>query len=400
MELTSDTPHFLGILLALTGFFAGFALSEYFSRKKTKGEKDNGRDSAAYLKGINYILTNEPDKAIEAFSQAVQINSDTVETYMALGNLFRNKGEISRAIRIHQSIILRPNLDKKTKLQGHYDLSLDFKKAGFMERAINSFEEVVAMDSHFLDAHLHLLELYEDTREWEKAYAAQSKISKLRKTNDNHVLAHHMTELGKIQAEQGHASQAKKSFKKAISLSVGCVDAYLHLGDLLSQEGAGSKAISTWRQVMEISPALTYLVYPRLEEAYFKLNQFDKMEETLRENSRKNYYDIHTHLAFADYLYKKSMVEEATKELKTVLELKPNHLEARRELGKYYMEQGQESEAVAVYSSFFESYSSPEKNFQCSECGYESRELLWRCPQCRKWDKIDEKPLSTKGAGR
>ena len=398
VDLTSESPYFFGIILILVGFFGGLLLGGFLSsRKKRNGKDSEDGNRLSYLKGINYILSNEPDRAIEEFSKAVQINSDTVETYMALGNLFRSKGEVGRAIRIHQSIILRPNVDQKTLIQAHYDLSLDYKKAGFIKRAITSFEEVVKMDPRHLDALEQLLELYEDTRDWEKAYQIQSRISKLRGTDDRNVLAHHQTELGKILAEKGLNAQAKKAFKKAISLDRKCCDAYLHFGDLFYSEGNYEKAVSTWKEMMEISPSFTYLAYPRLEEAYFKLDRFGCIEEILRENSRKNYNDIHTHLALANYLYKKSMVDEAIEELRIVLDLKPSHVQARQQLGKYLMEQGREMEAVAVYQALLNNFPFPEKNFRCSQCGYESKDLLWRCPQCRKWDTITEKPLPGEG---
>ncbi|MDH3976624.1 MAG: tetratricopeptide repeat protein [Deltaproteobacteria bacterium] len=394
MAFSSETPYFFGIILLLIGFLAGYALSEFLLRgKQRKGDREKG-DNSAYLNGINYILSNEPDKAIEAFSRAVQINSDTIETYLALGNLFRNKGELSRAIRIHQSIIVRPNIDRDMKQQALHDLGLDFKKAGFVERAINAFEEVVAMAPKLLDAHLHLLDLYEDVKEWEKAYQVQAKISKLRKSSDNNVLAHHLAEMGKSYVEKGLLPQAKKSFKKSISLDGKCIDAYLHLGDLFYAENNYNKAIATWKMVMEAVPGFTYLAYPRLEEAYFKLNEFSKIGEILRENSKKNYNDIHTHFALAEHLYKKSFVDEAINELKIVLELNPSNLKARQTLGRYMLEQEREAEAVEIYQAIFDDFPLPEKNFQCSHCGYESKNLSWRCPKCRKWDKIMEKPYA------
>jgi len=398
MDISSESPYFIGIILLLAGFFAGAVMSDLiFTRKRGKQEKE-GKDGSFYLKGINYILSNEPDRAIEEFSKAVKINSDTVETYTALGNLFRSKGEVARAIRIHQSIILRPNIDHKTKIQASYDLGLDYKKAGFVNKAIESFEQVLSMEKRHVEAHMQLVELYEDTGEWEKACHAQTLLSKLRKSDDSQAMAHHQVELGKILSEKGMEGQAKKAFARAISLNRNCVDAYLHYGDLLFSEGAYAKAITQWKKMMELAPNFTYLAYPRLEEAYFKLNQFDQMEVVLRENSKKNYHDIHTHLALAEYLYKKSMFAEAIGELKTVLELDPSHLGAGRKMGQYLVEQGRESEAVAVYQELFDKSPLPEKYFQCRECGYDSRELYWRCPQCRRWDTISGKAVSLEKA--
>ena len=393
MQFVSESPYFFGIIILLIGFFSGLSLSDFFSSAKKKKDETADSNSLAYLSGINYILADEPDKAIEEFSKAVQINSDTVETYTALGNLYRSKGELARAIRIHQSIIIRPNIDGETKLQAHYDLSLDFKKAGFVERAINSFEEVVKMDSRRLDAYIHLLDLYEDLRDWEKAYQTQLKISKLRKSDDSHVLAHHQTEIGKALIDNGQEGLAKKALKKAISHDSSCIDAYLHLGDLLYSEENFNKAIDTWKKIMELAPDFTYLAYSRLEEAYFKLNQFGQMEKILRANSKRNLNDIHTHLALAEYLYKKSMLPEAIAELNKVIGLRPAHVKAREMLGIYYLEHGKEAEALKLYQATFDYLPSPDENYQCSDCGYESMSLSWRCPQCRKWDTMKEKSL-------
>jgi len=397
VDIASESPYFLGIILILSGFLCGIVFAALFNSQRRKKRKDStAQDSSTYLKGINYILSNESDRAIEEFSKVARINSDTVETYIALGNLFRSKGEVGRALRIHQSIIVRPNIDTKIKIQAYYDLSLDFKQAGFIERAVQSFEEVIKMDNRHLDAYLQLLGLYEDMKEWEKAYQIQLKISKLRGSSDSHILAYHQTELAKSLVEQGLTSQAYKVFKKAISLNRRCTEAYLHLGDLYFSEKKYKKAVQSWKNVMEITPQYAYLAYPRLEEAYFNLNQFGKIEEVLRENADKNRDDIQTHIAMAEHLYRKSMPDEAIGELRSLLESQPLHMRVRRQLAKYLKEQGRQSDAIKVYESILDDLPFPEKNFQCGNCGYESKDLQWRCPQCRSWDTIAEKSFKRK----
>jgi lipopolysaccharide biosynthesis regulator YciM len=159
MELHVSNPYYFSVILVLVGLFLGLIIGGWFSSKLTtigpKVKRDS-KESTAFLMGINYLLSNDHDHAIEEFTKAVQINSNTVETYIALGNLFRSKGEVGRAIRIHNSIILRPTIDREIKIQALYNLGLDFKKAGFIKRAISSFEEVIDNDSSMLDAYIQL----------------------------------------------------------------------------------------------------------------------------------------------------------------------------------------------------------------------------------------------------
>ena len=139
------------ILAAIVGLAVGYILFTLINkRQKTAAgseaslEKDRATSNVAFMKGINYILSDKQDRAIEELIRAVAVDTETVETYIALGNLFRSKGEIDRAIRIRQSIILRPNLAEKIRIQALFDLGLDYQRGGFYERAIRTFEEVIA----------------------------------------------------------------------------------------------------------------------------------------------------------------------------------------------------------------------------------------------------------------
>jgi len=271
---------FVEIGAGLLGLGCGYALGRMGSRfvwVRPKPRLDE--EGMAYIKGVNYILSDAPDLAIEEFIKAVKINSETVETYLALGSLFRAKGDVTRAIRIHQGIIYRPNVDDKIVIQAQYNLGLDYRKAGLLDRAIATFQEVVAKDPSMLRAYVQLEELHEEIKDWEAAFQMQEKISKLAKSEDQHILAHLMTELGKSQLEQGDRKSAQKSFKRAISLDPGCVDAYLHLGDLYADEGDDTRAVEMWKRVLEIAPSMTFLAYDRLEHAFFRMKKVRALEE-------------------------------------------------------------------------------------------------------------------------
>jgi len=244
------------------------------------------------------------------------------------------------------------------------------------------------MDPNMLNSYIQLENLYEEIKEWEKAYNVEKEIIRLKKGRKYNVLAHFETERAKEFLSKGDIKKAKNLFKRAISLDKNCIDAYLHLGDLYFSERSYNKAIYTWNKVMKINPSLFYLTYNRLEEAYLNLNKLGSLEKILRENSLKSKNDVHTHLALARYLYKKGEIEEAIKELEIVLEISPGFIEARKELGRILIEKGDISEIIDAFKEFLDSMEVYKKAFQCKNCGYEMNEIRWKCPQCLKWDTI------------
>jgi len=355
--------------------------AEKLRRKLDKGDK-------AFFQGIQYILSNEPDQAIEQFTKSVQINSDTIETYVALGNLYRSKGDIERAIRIRQGIILRPNLDKKLRLRALFDLGLDYRKGGFLNRALSAFQEVLESDPNNIDALEQVERIYEDVHDWEKAFKTRQTISKLTSGEHRHILAHYQTELGKIQEKNGDILRAEKSYKKALSIFDRCVDAYLHLGDLYFSQQEHKKALSRWRRVVDVAPQFTFLAYQRLERAYSRMKNLKGVEDFLLESARRN-SDGFTRLALAKHLYNKGEIDSALDQLNQAVTLVPSFLDARKLMGEILLKEGRNEEALRAYRDFLLKLDFPYLEFQCSNCGYKPDKLVWKCPQCLKWDSIN-----------
>ncbi|MBW2002150.1 MAG: tetratricopeptide repeat protein [Deltaproteobacteria bacterium] len=358
------------------------------SRRAEKLRKKLDRGDKAFFQGIQHILSNKPDQAIEQFTKSVKINSDTIETYVALGHLYRSKGDIGRAIRIRQGIILRPNLDKEVRLRAIFDLGLDYKKGGFLNRAISAFQEVLGNDPNNIETLDQIERIYEDMYDWEKAFKTRQSISKIIKGDHRHILAHQKTELGKMQEKNGDIGSAEKSYKKAISIFHKCVDVYLHLGDLYFSQQEHKKALSTWKRVVDVAPQFTFLVYQRLEKTYSTMKNLKGVEDFLRESARKN-PDRFIRLALARYLYNKGETGSALDELNQAIKSVPSFFNARKLLGEILLKEGRNEEALEAYKDLLAILHYPYLKFQCSNCGYRPDELVWKCPQCLKWDSID-----------
>ena len=389
----------LGIIAAFViGLILG-RLARHKTEEKIKSAAKEG--DKAFLKGVQYILSNEHDQAIEEFSKSVKVNSETVETYVALANLYRSKGDIDRAIRIRQNIILRPTISEQIRVRALTDLGLDYRKAGFLNRALRTFLKVLENQPSNMETLEETEKIYEEMKDWANAYAIRQRIARLAKGDHDHILAHHQTELGKAYQEEGQLSKARSCYNKAISIDKTCVDAYLHLGDLHFGRQEYKKAIDTWKKVVQVAPRFTFLAYRRLEGAYARMENLKPVEDFLKECAQLN-SDAFTRLALARYLYKEQDYEGALKELEGALALDPSFWEARRFMGEILLEKGKEGDALAAYEDLISHLNVAYLKFQCSNCGFKPDNLQWQCPQCRKWDtmsfvdsQMSESPLSS-----
>ncbi len=375
-------------LIILVSLILGGLADRFLSHRKERKTRFLRRESdKAFFKGIQYILSNDHDQAIEEFTKSVQINSDTIETYVALGNLYRSKGDIDRAIRIRQSIILRPNIDEASKMKALIDLGHDYRKGGFMNRALDALNQALQKEPANLEVLDGLEQIYEDMRDWENAYATRQKIAKASRGDHKHILAHFQAELGKASQEKGDFGKAKACFQKAISIDERCLDAHLHLGDLHFQKQDYKKAVSAWRKVVRIAPQFSFLAYRRLEGAYGEMRNLKPVEEFLKECAAST-SNAFTHMALARYLYNEQDHQGAVRELDSALALDPSFWEARKFKGEILLKQGMREEALSAYQDLIPRLNVPYLKFRCVNCGFRPGDLQWQCPQCRQWDTI------------
>lgn len=374
------------LLLFGIGLLAGTVIGRILPWKKGGSAKERHEGRNGYFKSLNYILSNEHDKAIEEFTRMVEVDSETVEVYLGLGSLFRSKGELGRAIRIHQSIIVRPSLDKKIKVQAYFDLAQDYQKAGLFDDAIETLKTVLRLDPHHLKALQHLERIYEDEKSWEEAFEVQQRFQKLTKSKETLVLAHLQTEMAKALQAKGRFEEAIKGYKKAIQIDRRSVDAYLHLGDLYHDEGKYQKAVEIWEGVGQRTPEFAFLTYKRLESSFYELGRYDEMEGIYKRNVLRNPGDIPTRLLLGDHYFRKGDLDAAVQEFQEVIRLSPDCIEAHQKLGDMLLMQGKVEAARKEQRILVDIFSSKYLFYHCSECGFESKSILWRCPQCKKWD--------------
>ena len=366
----------------------GFLIGKRFSPKHIQEAKES---KIAFLSGFRYLLSKESDRAIEAFMKAVSLDTETVETYFALASLFRDKGEIERAIGIHQSIITRPHLDQAIRLQALYDLALDYKKAGLFDRAIDIFKEVIRRNPQKKEAYLELANVYQVLKDWDSAYAVIHRLDKITGKDHSIMLAHFQTEIGKkLQMEDKR--RAEDAFKKAIKINKKCIDAYLHLGDLYLKQKNIKKALGVWEEVIKISPEYSFLVYSRLGKIISEIKEERAFKKFIQTLEKKRERDLYSSLFIVKYYLGEKNLEKAEAFVNEVLQKVPTSVGARQLLSQIFLEKGETLKAINLLVEISQNLL-PQKIYQCSQCGYEASKLSWWCPQCQQWDTMEPKEI-------
>ena len=374
--------------LLLITLIIGFFFGRRFSPKDIQEAKES---KIAFLTGFRYLLSKESDRAIEAFMKAVSLDTETVETYFALASLFRDKGEIERAIGIHQSIITRPHLDETIRLQALYDLALDYKKAGLFDRAIDTLKEVIRRKPQKKEAYLELAHVYQVLKDWNSAYTIIHRLDKITGKDHSIMLAHFQTEIGKkLQMEDKR--RAEDAFKKAIKINKKCIDAYLHLGDLYFKQKNIKKALGVLEEVIEIAPEYSFLVYSRLGKIVYEIKKERAFKKFIQSLEKKRERDMYSSLFIAKYYLGEKNLEKAEAFVNEVLQKVPTSVGARQLLSQIFLEKGETSKTINLLVQISQNLL-PQKIYQCSQCGYEASKLSWWCPQCQQWDTMEPKEI-------
>jgi lipopolysaccharide biosynthesis regulator YciM len=372
------------IAVGILGLFLGWGLSRLLGNKKQKSS-DFSPEGSSYLKGLNYMIAQQPDKAIAEFTKLVRLQPDTVEIYMSLGNLFREQGEVERAIRLHQSIILRPNLEQHIRCQALLDLGKDYQKAGLIDRAISTYREVISQQSENLVAYQQLEKLYEEERDWEQAYMAQRKVLRLTKSKDQSILAHLQVQIGRAFYERGDVKEALKRLKTALDLDEGCSEAHLYLGDLYQFQGKLKTAVSTWEAMVKAGLNFSFLAYGKLEEAYLAQYKYDKIRKIYEGVLAEKPADVRTRLALAKYYQRLGNLAQAQEEVKQALKIKPKNHVVRQYLLELMVIDG-EGNMQEDYQQTFGEFRLEDIPCRCEKCGFKVGDSPWYCPRCREWD--------------
>jgi lipopolysaccharide assembly protein B len=389
----------LGSLFALLiGLIVGKAWERYKLRDGRWIDRRRLRETPHYMLGLNFLVDNQVDQAIDELTQATSVsNTDALEIQMILGNLYRAKGQVGRAITLHQSLLQRPDLTKLEQAYVQLCLALDFRHGGFVDRALEAFQEVVRLDPKNRYAMVNLQKLYEEQDQWAEALRVRGEIAKLdggRRPEDQQILAFLTNEIGSTRARSGDSDAAGRTFADAIDIDSRTAPAYLNLGDIREQQGNIAAAIDAWEALAREVPDRAHLTFGRLERAYATLGAPRRFIELCQRLIAQNPQDWRARLALSRHLAAQARNREALEVLLEALPHNPHALAIHEQIWQTFAALGFDPSLVRRYMALTTEavfYLDPHI---CTRCRYRSTELLWQCPQCHEWNTFVEERLS------
>ncbi|HUL75504.1 MAG TPA: tetratricopeptide repeat protein [Vicinamibacterales bacterium] len=390
---------FVGALIALlVGLAAGKAWERYKLVEGRWIDRRRVRQSPHFILGLNYLVAGQVDLAIEELERASGVDPGALELRLVLGNLYREKGQVGRAIQEHQALLQRPRLNRIEHANVLLCLGLDYRRGGFVDRAVAAFSDVLKLDGNNEAALVNLEKLQEDQHQWQEAYVTRSRLAQIagppEQPRSQSILAFLETELGLQALKQGDLQEAAKRFEAAIDLDRSVIPAYLHLGEVRMQQGNLAGAVAIWEQSIEVSPDRAYLGLERLEPAYSKLGADQRFVEMCRKLTAASPREWRARAALARHLSAHDQPAKALDLLFEALEHNPHALAIHQAIWNTLSTLDLPRQLVARYveitrQSVF--YLDPHV---CIRCRYRSTELLWQCPHCHEWNTFVEERIT------
>ncbi|MGQ9685051.1 MAG: lipopolysaccharide assembly protein LapB [Thiobacillaceae bacterium] len=341
---------------------------------------------ASYFKGLNHLLNEQPDKAIEAFVEIARLDPDTLELHYALGALFRRRGELDRAIRIHQNLVDRSDLSQQQRLKALYELGQDFFKAGLLDRAEEIFKSLET-GVHALDALSHLLDIYVLEKDWEQAIATARRLEKMGCPSRHADIAHYHCELALDAMLRKDPTAALEHLKQARAANRKSARAIQLLGDLQALQEQPEKAIAAWREMETVNPAYLPIVAERLHQTYRLLGRAQEGIELIKaylvRQPSADLFHILFH-AVQETQGWEAAARLAAEELRRNpgLRILDDYLQARNAAT------GDTDIEARLARDLVHKQASRLAYYQCRECGFKARQFFWQCPACARWESI------------
>ena len=373
----------VGMLLLVAGALLGrFYIPD---RRPLKRAAEEGR---SYIRGLVGVLEGDNDAAISELAQALRgPGGGKVEAYFALGTLFRRRNEYERAVRVHQSILLRRRLPRADQIKAHLQLALDFRAAGFERRAVKALEWVVAKDRKNIQGWRGLVDLYQETGQWEKAALAYRRLGRISDEDTGPVQAHIWAQLAANQLRDDAFAEARKSLRRALSAHRDSVHALHVLAMLQQQNGNLSAAAKAWQRAVRARPELVGFLLPRLEGVLFEMERLDRVDDLLDDLLQMNPRSVQLRLARARFERRRSPAR-ALADLEALLEEQPNLLPARRDAARLILEEGDPERATEALRDLLDLLKQADRGYRCTACGHAGEQLFWRCPSSGEWDTV------------
>jgi len=339
----------------------------------------------SYFQGLNFLLNEQQDKAIEAFIEVVKVDPQTVELHFALGSLFRRRGEVDRALRMHLNLVERADLDKDKRQHALFELAQDYLKAGILDRAEEIFHDL--QDTPYGSQSLEfLLELYQKEKDWLKAIDVTERLAAVSGKPHDKEAAFFYCELAAAELPHKRVDTARTRLKQALVKHPQSVRASMMLGDIEYAAGNHLEAIEIWKRIEQQDAHYFPLVAERMLEAYRQIGHTDTGIAVLQGYLAKYPSQDLMNVLFGAILQRDG-AEEAYKLVRDELQRNPSLLGLDKLLEARLLDIPDERRAdVEMVKKLVHQRTRPLAMYRCTACGFKARQFYWHCPACHGWD--------------
>ena len=366
----------------------------YMGRRSAQQAKDQetNRLSRDYVAGVNFLLSNQQDKAVELFLDMLKEDTGTVEAHLTLGNLFRSRGEVDRAIRIHQSLMESASLTYEQRLLAVQQLGRDYMAAGLYDRAEEMFNQLVDETDFRVGALQQLLQIHQATSDWQKAIEVAERLVKLGKDKQRMEIAHFYCELALQAMGSDDMDRAMSLLKKGASADRNSARISIMMGRIYMARGDYASAVESLQKVIEQDHELVSETLEMLQVCYQQLNKPQEWAEFLKRCVEEN-TGATAELMLAEVVDQQEGQDTAQVYITRQLQRHPT-MRVFHRLMDYHLqeaEEGRAKESLMVLRDMVGEQVRTKPRYRCHKCGFTAFTLYWHCPSCRAWSTI--KPI-------
>ena len=363
------------------------AASGWYAARRSE-DRSRRRLTPDYFRGLHYLLNDQPDRAIEVFIKVLEIDEETAETQLALGNLYRRRGEVDRAIRLHQNLVARPALTDDLRLEAHLELAQDYLSAGVLDRAEDIYRDLVGAKAHRVQALRHLLDIYEQEKDWGQARSTARELAEATGTEQGAVISQYLCE-GALQVlTRGRKDEALKLLRAAREAHPACARASLHEGDILSSRGSFDLALAAYRRIEDQDADYLPEVIGRIRRCFDNLGRPEAARGYL-ERVLDRYGGMTVMLALAEMIREERGNSSAIHFMLDVLAKRPTVRGFDRLLD--FASDSSSADVpdhLEVMKGLLAQLMNDRPVYQCRHCGFAARSLHWQCPGCKHWNTV------------
>jgi|TARA_B110000091_G_scaffold48820_1_gene53665 lipopolysaccharide biosynthesis regulator YciM len=367
------------------------AYSWFMGRNSIKQKDQTAKQdlSIKYSTGLNYLLSNQQDKAIDYLLEALKVEDDTVEAHFAMANLFRRRGELDRALKVHEHLVRQGHLPSKDKQQAIFELGKDFLSAGLYDRAEKMFTKLLKSKNYGLKSINNLLKIYQSTKDWQLGIDLKKTVIKAKDVKSLHTLANFYCELATIALEKDEFIAVIELLQQALELDPNSCRANWLMAKIYENHQQFEQACQCYQSIYQQDKEFFPDVIENMHNCYVQSDASDEFFTFIRQVYEET-GSTTALLKYLEHVEKKHGVNKAIEFILSALKRRPTIKGFKHFVKMQMAESGQESsnENLDVIKELITSYLNMKPRYSCRSCGFNSSTHYWSCPSCHDWEQL------------